>query len=136
MVSVASVLAVSTLRPRDYTKYTAQIPYPYVHNRIRKRIDRYPAGGGLSEEKPRPQALLGEPGDEAKRGTAYTMCVPSYFVESVIYREEGSGSLPASCAGDALADPTTTAYTCLTTITHVRDSKFNSLLMEIMAHKP
>ena len=32
--------------------YTAQIPYPYVHNRIQKGTDRYPTGGGLSEEQP------------------------------------------------------------------------------------
>ena len=47
----------STLCPRDYTKYTVRvygpdpISGPYVHNRIRKGTDRYPTGGGLSEEQ-------------------------------------------------------------------------------------
>ena len=52
MVSVASVLAVSTLRPRDYTKYTARV------------------------YGPDPISVRGS----AERGTPYTMCVPSQFL--------------------------------------------------------
>ena len=55
MVSVASVLAVSTLRPRDYTKYTARVYGPDPIS-VRAQSDpervRTPAGGGLSEEHP------------------------------------------------------------------------------------
>ena len=69
MVSVASVLAVSTLRPRDYTKYTARVYGPDPISGIRTRAyvraqsdpERdYPAGGGrgLSEEHPAPCVSL------------------------------------------------------------------------------